>query len=449
MALYRTIRTESSAPRRRVLRTTVAAASLAALMFGVTACSAGDGAGGGAASSDATLWGLTGGDQDTTIEPSLLDWNKANPDAKVGATFFANDAYKTKIRTAVGAGSAPTIIYNWAGGTLNSYVQAGKVVDLTDGLKEAEGKFLPSVFGQGVVDGKTYAVPMDAVSPIMFYYNESLLKQAGLAAPETWDDILAAIPKLEAVGVAPFSLAGASKWPELMWEEYLVDRVAGPDAFNAVMAGTADAWSEPGIIEANTMIQDLVRAGGFIDGFGSVTADSNADVALLYTGKAAMMLQGAWVYTTFLEQAPDFVKNDLRYTTFPAVDGGVGDPENMVGNPSGYFSVSSAASAEQQEAAIDYLANGVFDDAYMQRMLDGNQVPPIAGIEEKLAANPDADFATTVYELTQAAPNFQMSWDQALPSAQATELLSNLDQLFNLKITPEQFSANMNKTIGK
>ena len=433
------------ATRSRAVHKTLVAASLAALLLGVTACSSDS----GGSNAGATMWGLTGGDQDTTLEPSLLDWNKANPDTQIKATYFANDAYKTKIRTAVGAGSAPTILYGWAGGTLNSYAQADKVVDLTDAFATAKDKFLPSVFDQGVIDGKTYAVPMEAVTPIMFYFNEAVLDQAGVEVPETWDDILAAIPKLDAIGVAPFSLAGASKWPELMWEEYLVDRVAGPEAFNDVMAGKEDSWSNPGIIKANEMIQELVEAGGFVDGFSSVTADSNADVALLYTGKAAMMLQGAWAYTTFLDQAPDFVTDGLGYTTFPAVDGGVGDPANIVGNPSGYFSVSSAASEAEQKTAIDYLVNGVFDDAYTQRMLDGNQVPPIQGIGDRISANEGSNFASEVYQLTESAPNFQMSWDQALPSAQATALLTNLDQLFNLKITPEEFSENMNKTIGQ
>jgi len=143
---------------------------------------------------------------------------------------------------------------------------------------------------------------MNAVTPIMFYYNKDVLQKAGVKVPTTWDEVLAAVPLLKKAGVAPFSLAGASMWPELMWEEYLVDRVAGPQAFNDVMAGKAGSWSNPGIIKANSMIRQLVDAGGFIDGFASVTADSNADVALLYTGKAAMMLQGAWVYGT---QSPD------------------------------------------------------------------------------------------------------------------------------------------------
>jgi raffinose/stachyose/melibiose transport system substrate-binding protein len=51
--------------------------------------------------------------------------------------------------------------------------------------------------------------------------------------------------------------------------------------------------------------------------------------------------------------------------------------------------------------------------------------------------------------MTAQAPNFQQSWDQALSPAQAETLLNNIDQLFLLKITPEQFATAMNATIGK
>ncbi|AZH84742.1 extracellular solute-binding protein [Plantibacter sp. VKM Ac-2885] len=435
-----TLRTSS----RRRTRLAAVALGVSALMLGATACSSG----GGAPSGSATLWGLTGTDEDTVLGPSLKEWNGANADGQIAATYFQNDAYKTKIRTAVGAGSAPTIIYSWAGGTLNSYVDAGKVADITSETADAKGKFLESVWNQGVIDDKVYAVPMNATTPIMFYYNKDVLKAAGVEVPTNFDEIVDAIPKLKAAGVAPFSLAGASKWPSLMWEEYLVDRVAGPEAFNKIMAGEADAWSDPGIIEANEKIQELVKAGAFVDGYASVTADSNADVALLYTGKAAMMLQGAWVMTTFKQQAAEFAEKGLGYTTFPAVTGGKGDPSNIVGNPSGYFSISASATKEQKASALKYLTEGVFDKGYIDRMVKAGQVPPITDIDAEIA-DAGGDFGTTVYDLTKNAKNFQMSWDQALPPAQATALLTNLDQLFNLQITPQEFSDNMNKTIGQ
>ena len=287
---------------------------------------------------------------------------------------------------------------------------------------------------------------MKAVAPVVMYYNEDVLDSVGLKPPATWDELLDAVPVLNKAGIAPFALAGGSKWPELMWQEYLVDRIGGPEVFDAILAGEEDAWSHPAVLEANTMIQDLVDAGGFADGFASVTTDSSADAALLYTGKAAMLLQGTWVNSTFRSQAPEFAENSLGYATFPAVDGGAGDVANIVGNPTSYFSVSADASAEQQEQAIAYLKDGLWDEGFVDRLITANQVPPLAGIETTIAESDDADFSGLVYQLISDAPNFQMSWDQALAPAEAQALLTNLDRLFTLTITPEEFSEAMSES---
>ncbi|MCE3277538.1 MAG: msmE, partial [Propionibacteriaceae bacterium] len=68
--------------------------------------------------------------------------------------------------------------------------------------------------------------------------------------------------------------------------------------------------------------------------------------------------------------------------------------------------------------------------------------------ESKLASSPDAGFQQFVFNMTSQAPNFQQSWDQALSPTQAEALLNNIDQLFLLKITPEQFADAMNGTLG-
>ena len=65
------------------------------------------------------------------------------------------------------------------------------------------------------------------------------------------------------------------------------------------------------------------------------------------------------------------------------------------------------------------------------------------------AATEDAEWTSYVYELAGKAPSFQQSWDQALSPAAAEELLNNIEQLFSLSITPEQFADNMNAVIGK
>jgi raffinose/stachyose/melibiose transport system substrate-binding protein len=257
------------------------------------------------------------------------------------------------------------------------------------------------------------------------------------------------VPRFNQAGIAPLALGGQSRWPQLMWEEYLVDRIGGPGVFDAIAANKPDAWSDPAVLQANRMIQQLVGAGGFVKGFDSIATDSNADTALLYTGKAAMYLMGSWAFPTIKQADPDFAANKLGYTAFPAVSGGKGDPADVVGNPANFWSVSASASDAQKQAALEYLRKGVMNDAYVDELLAGGSVPPVTGIEAKLAEAQDPQYLSYVYSLARSAPSFQLSWDQAISPGQADALLTALDQLFGRQITPEQFSTTMDATIGK
>src|SRR5919198_5335123 len=199
--------------------------------------------------------------------------------------------------------------------------------------------------------------------PIVLYYNKKVFDRVGVQPPQSWGDIMALVPKFNAKGIAPFSLGGQSRWTNMMWLEFLFDRIGGPEVFQAVFEGEKNAWSNPAAITALTKAQDLVKANGFIKGFSSITADSNADQALLWTGKAAMMLHGTWTYGNMAEAGGDFVSGGhLGYMNFPPVEGGKGDPTNTVGNPGQYLSISSKATAEQKKIAKDFFATGVLAD---------------------------------------------------------------------------------------
>lgn len=424
-------------------RSALLAAGLAALMTLTAACgTSGPGAGGGGT----TAWALTGGDEQT--------FRTSFSDSKIDGQFFGNDAYKQKVRSAVGAGQAPTLLFSWGnGGMLKSWVDAGKVVDLTPEVQKdpnLTGRYLPSVAKTGVVDGKTYAIPNNGMQPVFVFYNKDLFAKIGAQPPTTWDEMMALIPRFKQAGIAPFSMGGQSKWPQLMWEEYLVDRLGGPGVFQAIADNKPGSWSDPAVLQANRMIQQLVDAGGFVDGFNSIATDSNADTALLYTGKAAMYLMGSWAFPTIKQADPAFVSSGkLGWTSFPTVSGGKGDPADIVGNPANYWSVSATATDQQKQAAIDYLRTGVMNDKYVDSLLSSGSVPPVNGIESKLAQTQDPQYLSYVYGLASKTPNFQLSWDQALSPGQADALLTNLDQLFLKQVTPEQFSTNMNATIGQ
>ncbi|GAA3818099.1 extracellular solute-binding protein [Sphaerisporangium flaviroseum] len=401
----------------------------------------------------ATYWYLSTQPAEGVRKATVDRFNKANPNGQITATPFQNDAYKTKVKTAIGAGQAPTLIFGWGGGTLRSYVQAGQVDDLTPWLQQNAGvkdRLFDSAFGAATIDGKIYALPIERVQPIVLFYNKKVFEQVGAKPPETWGDIMDLVPKFNAKGIAPFSLGGQSRWTNMMWLEFLYDRIGGSEVFQAVFDGEKDAWNNPASLDALGKVQELVKAGGFIKGFSSITADSNADQALLYTGRAAMMLHGTWSYGVLTDQGGDFVPSGgLGYMTFPPVDGGKGDPSDTVGNPAQYLSISAKATPEQKEIAKKFFATGLSTDQEVKDWIGTGSVPIVKGTDSLLAASKDAEWLKFQYDIASKAKVFAQSWDQALSPTAAEVLLDNIAKLFQLSISPKQFATNMNAVIGK
>ena len=435
-------------------------ALVAGASFGLAACSGTSGpqasgsagGGAGAASGTATYWYLTGQPQESIRADTVKRFNTANPSTQIKTTTFANDAFKTKIKTAIGAGQAPTIIWGWGGGGLKSYVDANQVEDLTSWFGQnatVKDRLFPGAFGAATVGGKIYAMPCETVAPIVFFYNKSVFDKVGVQPPKTWAELMDLVPKFNAQGIAPISLGGQSRWTNMMWLEFLFDRIGGPEVFQAVFEGKAGAWSDPSAILALTEIQNLIKANGFIKGFSSITADSNADQALLYTGKAAMMLHGSWTYGSMAKDGGDFVSGGhLGYMNFPTYDGGKGDPGDTVGNPGQYMSISSKATEEEKTIAKKFFATAVLSYAEVKEWISDGSIPLVKGTESQFTSSKDADWLKFVYNTASNAPSFAQSWDQALSPTAAATLLDNIANLFQLSISPQQFADNMNKAIG-
>lgn len=430
-------------------RTLLGMAAAVPVSAALSAC----GSSGPGKSDKASYWYLSGQPQEGVRTKALDAFNEAHSDERIKGTTFQNDAYKTKIKTAIGAGEAPTLIWGWGGGTLRSYVKAGQVEDLTSWFgdhPEVKKRLFPTAFGPATIDGRIYAMPCETVQPIVLYYNKKVFEKVGVEPPQSWGDIMDLVPKFNAKNIAPFSLGGQSRWTNMMWLEFLFDRIGGPEVFQAVFDGEKDAWSNPAALDALGKVQELIKADGFVKGFSSITADSNADQALLYSGRAAMMLHGSWSYGIQKADGGRFVADDgLGFMNFPPVDGGKGDPSDTVGNPGQYLYISSKASAEQKKIAKDYFTKGVLQPYRGEELIGTGAVPLLLGTEKQLAASDDAEFLNFTYDVASKAKTFAQSWDQALSPTAAETLLDNIAKLFQRSISPKTFAANMNAVIGK
>lgn len=236
-------------------RRVVASAVTVAAAFGLAAC----GTSGPSTTTSAkglTMWALN--DQ-TILKESVDAYNKDHPDEKITLQLYANDDYKQKLRVAFGANQAPDLFFNWGGGALDDYVKAGKVDALTAAQVKTD-RFTPSVMQSATFGGKVYGVPANGLAPVVLYYNKKVLKSAGVEPPKTYDELMTAVGKLKGDGAIPMSLAANSKWPTLMYLEYLLDRTGGSRAFSKIASGDATAWTDPTVTKANQYLQDLAKA---------------------------------------------------------------------------------------------------------------------------------------------------------------------------------------------
>ncbi|MET8975823.1 extracellular solute-binding protein [Streptomyces sp. NPDC004539] len=407
------------------------ASAATALSVGAAGC----GSSGSTASSptgDVDLWMLQ--DPTNPVSKAAVDTFNAAGKGKVSMSVIATDGYKDKLRTAMGSSKMPGMFFNWGGGSLDDFVGAGKLVTLDPAL---EAHFLPSALAAGKVGGAFVGVPCRGTQPVFLFYNKKLFTDAGVQPPTTYADLQHLVTVFKGKGVTPFALAGnaGSSWTELMWVEYLVDRLAGPGLFQKIAGGDWSQWKDPAILKAARMIEELVDSGAFGKNFGSVSYGSGGTSTLLNKGRAAMVLMGSWEYAQQQSEAPDFARNGLGYVPFPAVEGGQGDPADVVGNPTNYLSVTKNAASS---TAAAFLAT-TYSDSYVQGLVEKGEVPVTANAAQFLAKAADPAYAKFQYDLVRNAPAFTQSWDQALGLTLGTPLLTEIQKLFNGQSSPEQF----------
>jgi raffinose/stachyose/melibiose transport system substrate-binding protein len=369
------------------------------------------------------------------IKESMDRFTKDNPNYTVDVQAMQNDAYKTKIAVAMSSNSAPDIFFSWTGGTMNQYVDAGKLADLTPYMTEGDykSKFMDAAISQATYKDKIWAVPVENTSVAMFFYNKDVFAKYNLQVPKTTKELEAICETLKKNGVIPFSLANKTQWTGSMYYMYLVDRVGGADPFKNA-AGRTGSFEDPAFTQAGQIIQDWVKKDYFNKGFNGLDEDSGQSRTLLYSGKAAMTLMGSWFLSTVAGENKDFISKVGSFP-FPAVEGGKGDPNAVVGTVGDNFYHVSATSKDPAGAfkAITYM----LDETAVKERIEAGRIPPLK--ETKVS---DANLQA-VLDSVQKAPYVQLWYDQYLPPELGDLHKSTSQAIFGLSKTPEQVNKEM------
>ncbi len=223
-------------------------------------------------------------------------FNAEHPDIQVEASFTGSYAdTSTKVQTTVQADNPPDVAVLLATDqqTMLDLDAIYPVSDLESNELFDPDDFLPAYWADTQADGKTWSVPFQRSTPVL-YYNKTALEGAGLdpeTPPETWDDLVAFSKEIMA--------AGGARWgveiPSTTSAYWLFQALAIQSGQTLKGEDPAHVnFDTPAAVEALTWMVGLSTKGavmptGAIDWSAGPTDFSSATTAFLYHSTGSLV----------------------------------------------------------------------------------------------------------------------------------------------------------------
>ncbi|MEQ8676855.1 MAG: extracellular solute-binding protein [Aggregatilineales bacterium] len=385
-------------------------------------------------------WHISTNDDEIAYWQGIADsYMEANPNVNIEITILANEPFKAQLVTVMQAGDPPDLFWSWGGGVLWQFAEADLVRNIAP---ELEGEWADSfaaqsalnLYGQG---DEYYGVPF-SWGAVGFFYNKALFEEAGLdpeTPPATWDEFIAAVQTLKDAGITPISLGEGDKWPGHFWWVYNAIRVGGEEAFLAAY-NRDGSFADEAFVEAGEYLAELVALEPFPEGFLALNYDQQG--GLMGNGEAGMELMGQWAPAVQRGQSlsGEGIGDDLGWFPFPVIEGGAGNPDDVLGGGDGF-----AIGANAPDETVDFLR--FITNEENQRAGSFFLLPVINGVEDVYEDDP---IMSRIVDARNNAPYFQLYYDQFLPPALAQAVNDAVETIFAGVASPEEAAAAIEDT---
>ncbi|TQS42556.1 extracellular solute-binding protein [Cryptosporangium phraense] len=263
-------------------------------------------------------WDLFGGGDGVRMQSMLDTYRKQNPGITLkGTTFNWGNPYYTKLSLATVGNKPPDVAVAHLT-RAKSMVEGDLLQELTPDALERAGlsadKFNSKVWQAGLVDGKSYVIPLDT-HPFVMFYNTEICKKAGLLGADglltPFKGEAAFLDAMKKAKAASGGYAGAiALGSEVVtaWRAFqsLYSQLGGQ-----VLAdnGTKVVLDDEKALRTLTFLRSLTKSGLFPE-----ATDYQGSIADFAAGRTAFLFQGEWEITTF-----QTAKTPFSMTLFPHV----------------------------------------------------------------------------------------------------------------------------------
>ncbi|MEO8566011.1 MAG: ABC transporter substrate-binding protein [Betaproteobacteria bacterium] len=277
-------------------------------------------------------------------EATVARFQREYPDIQVQFNIYDSESYKKSIRNWL-TGAPPDVVYWFAGYRMRQFVTPGLLEDISDlYTPDLKASIHRSALDLVSVGEKQYGVPYTYYQ-VGLYFRRDLLAAAGVAEPPgDWRSLVSACDKLKAKGIEPFAVGTRDLWPAAGWFDYLDLRLNGL-AFHMDLMRGAIAYTDTRVRDIFERWRELLEKNCFSRNHASSSWQESQ--ALLYSGKAAMMLIGNFIVANF----PADVRDRMDFVAFPSIRRDFGRFEDAPVN-----TIHIPAGARNKEDARRFLA---------------------------------------------------------------------------------------------
>ena len=342
------------------------------------------------------------------------DFASSRPGLSAAPQLYPNEAYKTALQVAIGAGNEPDVFFNWGGERTFRFIRTDKLRDLTDAAKAA-GVRWPLLAPYSIDGERAFGMPLTQHT-VAFLYNSDWFDRLGLAPPETLDDLAAACRAIRAEDedAVPISFGAKEPWTivhylTMLFHRFVPAEVRRED--DALRGDAEDLYTHPGYAQGLMALRGLQDAGCFNRGINSVAPEEAR--AFFALEISAMTFCGTWCLGP-VDQ--DGLAGGYGLFPMPAAPGGAGDQAAVFVVPEGFNVSAEAAAPEAAEALLAHLYSA---EVQAKMVRDLGRIPVNAAALDQVETS--EVFAAAV-ALTANAPSTVMSADMSMAAAVGREL---------------------------
>jgi alpha-glucoside transport system substrate-binding protein len=346
-----------------------------------------------ASASKIAIVGVWSGDEQKSFEAVLKGFMAKNPSISVSYK-STGDNTPTVLATAVAGGNPPDLASVSQPGLVNDFQKKGALKNLDFAKGVLSANYPPDIAKIGVVKGHVFGLLIKGANKSTVWYNVAAFKNAGIKAPTTFPQFLAAAKTLKASGTPAYSIGGADGWTLTDLFENIYLRQAGPAKYDALSHHTIK-WTDASVKKAlSTMAGVLGDTSNIAGGTaGALQTDFPTSVSNVFTSspKAAQVIEGDFV--PGVVASSNKLKPVSGYNVFPFP--AIGNTKNYV--EGGGDELMAFRDTPAIRSLVKYLATGAAQTIWAKR---GGYTAPAKTVPA--SAYPDAITRTTSTAVGQA-----------------------------------------------